>query len=67
MEDAMARKGRRRASIANALQKSLIALQQQAKEIQWPKVVRASFMLLFIAYPGTEAACFRRLPRLTHV
>jgi hypothetical protein len=50
IEDKMA--GRRRASIARAIQQSLPALETDVLKVDWLKVFKASFMLLFVAYPG---------------
>ena len=52
MEDQL--KGRRRASIAHVLQSSLGTLQKEVVAVDWVKVFKASFMLLFVAYPGAE-------------
>lgn len=43
---------RRRASIVSVLQDSMEAIQKEAVSIDWMKVFKASFMLLFVAYPG---------------
>ena len=53
MEDKMV--GRRRASIAREVQLAMGTLQSQARAIDWTKVFKASFMLLFVSYPGTVA------------
>ena len=52
MEDGM--RGRRRASIAREIQQSLGKVQHDAVSIDWVKVFRTSFMVLFVSYPGTE-------------
>ena len=50
--------GRRRASVAVAIQRSLASLQQDitglSTSIDWLKVFRTSFMVLFVSYPGTS-------------
>ena len=51
MEDSMS--GRRRASIAREIQKSLGQVQQEALSVEWIKVFQTSFMVLFVSYPGT--------------
>ena len=53
-EDKMA--GRRRASVARALTDSLRGLQQEALAVNWLAVFKASFMLLFVAYPGERTS-----------
>ena len=45
-------RGRHRASVAKALQQSMLSIRQEALSVDWLKVFRASFMLLFVAYPG---------------
>ena len=50
LEDSM--RNRRRASVAVAIQRSVMALQREVVSIDWTKVLKASFMLLFVAYPG---------------
>ena len=45
--------GRRRASIAREVQSAMGKLQQEAASVDWSKVFKASFMLLFVSYPGT--------------
>ncbi len=42
-----------RDSIAKEMIASMTLIQQQAVKVEWTKVFKASFMLLFIAYPGT--------------
>jgi hypothetical protein len=51
--------GRRRASIARALQTSLHVLQAEVVAVDWVKVFKASFMLLFVAYPGVALKIMR--------
>ena len=46
-------KGRRRASVAHALQLSLAGVERDISSIDWMKVFHASFMVLFVSYPGT--------------
>ena len=52
LEATMHSAGRRRASVVHAIQGSLTAAQHQIAAIDWVKVFKASFMLLFVAYPG---------------
>ena len=52
LEDNMA--GRRRASVAREIQRSLRNVQQDAVAVDWMKVFRTSFMVLFVSYPGGE-------------
>ena len=58
MEDGM--RGRRRASIAREIQQSLEKVQHDAVSIDWVKVFRTSFMVLFVSYPGTPPRLHRR-------
>ena len=44
-------KGRRRASIARAISESVGEINTRVIAVDWLKVFRASFMLLFVAYP----------------
>ena len=53
IEDGM--RGRHRASIAREIQQSLGKVQHDAVSIDWMKVFRTSFMVLFVSYPGTAA------------
>ena len=48
-------KGRRRGTIVNTLQASVRSLAKQSRSVDWMKVFKASFMLLFVAYPGKHA------------
>ena len=41
-----------RDSIVKEMTASMTLIQQQAVRVEWTKVFKASFMLLFIAYPG---------------
>ena len=50
LEDSMI--GRRRSSIARAIQNNVGIMQHDALAVDWMKVFRSSFMLLFVAYPG---------------
>ena len=52
LEDGMA--GRRRASIAREIQQSLAQTQRDVAAVDWMKVFRTSFMVLFVAYPGAS-------------
>ena len=52
LETTMQRAGHRRASIIHAIQGSIKGAQSQLSTIDWIKVFKASFMLLFVAYPG---------------
>ena len=52
VEDAMV--GRRRGSIARELQRSVATIQQDVNKIDWMKVFRTSFMVLFVSYPGAR-------------
>ena len=45
-------RGRRRGSIARAIQSSVGNMQTRVLTVDWVKVFKASFMLLFVAYPG---------------
>ena len=54
IEDSMA--GRRRASVARYIQSSLGSIQRDALAIDWTKVFRTSFMILFVSYPGMATA-----------
>ena len=45
--------GRRRASLVKELQRVMPTVVNDTKSIDWVKVLKASFMLLFVAYPGT--------------
>ena len=45
--------GRRRASVAREVRRVLTTLHHEAVSIDWNKVFKASFMLLFVSYPGT--------------
>ena len=54
IEDSMV--GRRRASIAREIQQSLDKVQHDARRIDWLKVFRTSFMVLFVSYPGRSRA-----------
>ena len=44
--------GRRRDSIAREIQQSIERVQQDSASIDWLKVFRTSFIVLFVAYPG---------------
>ena len=59
MEDALTRSGRRRVSVAKEIQTSLARLRAEAVSVEWSKVFKASFMLLFVAYPGAYHQCRR--------
>ncbi len=60
-------------SLVKQMTASMAQIQQDAVKIEWSKVFKASFMLLFIAYPGTGPSgvtthlqsCFPD-PRLCH-
>ena len=52
MEDALTRSGRRRKSVLVEVSRNLAHLRMEAMSIKWSKVFKASFMLLFVAYPG---------------
>ena len=52
MEDRMV--GRRKVSVVREVQIAMTQLQQQAVKIDWTKVFKASFMLLFVSYPGAS-------------
>ena len=41
-------------SIVREVTRSLSRIQHEAASIDWSKIFKASFMLLFIAYPGTS-------------
>ena len=47
-------RGARRGVTLRAMQAHLAIAEQQSTTISWAKVFKASFMLLFIAYPGME-------------
>ena len=59
MEDQLRQRGRRRASVIHEISRSLSRLQREAFNIDWTKVFQASFMLLFVAYPGVALKIMR--------
>lgn len=50
LEDGM--RGRRRRSVIQVLQSQMGSIRQATGRVNWMKVFRSSFMLLFVAYPG---------------
>ena len=50
-------KGRRRGSVVKALSTALPDIRSKVLKVNWPQIFRASFMLLFVAYPGTPWRC----------
>jgi hypothetical protein len=59
VEVSMAAAGRRRSSVAKGMAAALAAAQRDATTINWKAVFKASFMLLFIAYPGVSLKVLR--------
>jgi hypothetical protein len=55
----MAAAGRRRSSAARAMAATLASAQSTIAAINWTSVFKASFMLLFIAYPGVSLKVLR--------
>ena len=66
-------RGARRGVTLRAMQAHLAIAEQQSTTISWAKVFKASFMLLFIAYPGMQFGCcgvvgrLRVFPRLLNI
>ena len=54
LEDEM--KGRRRVHVVRELQRAMASIQRDMGTVDWTKVFKATFMLLFVAYPG-EGGC----------
>ena len=52
LENQLVAAGRRKASIYREMQRGLSMLEVGVDKVQWIKVFKASFMLLFVAYPG---------------
>ena len=52
-------RGRRRASVARAISQSIGGIHSRILAVDWLKVFRASFMLLFVAYPGVALKIMR--------
>jgi hypothetical protein len=59
VEASMALEGRRRSSLTKGMAAALAAAQSQVGRINWTDVFKASFMLLFIAYPGVSLKVLR--------
>jgi hypothetical protein len=60
IESDMSRDGsRRRSSVVNALQTALALQRQLRSRIAWAQVFKASFTLLFVAYPGVSLKIMR--------
>ena len=55
----MQQQGRRRGSAARELQRQLAAMHSQWTSVNWVKVFKSSFMLLFVAYPGVALNVMR--------
>ena len=47
-------KGRRMSDMVRELQKAMPTIQQESVTVDWVKIFKASFMLLFVAYPGAS-------------
>ena len=47
---------RNQASVVKELQRNMSSVERRAKSLDWTKVFKATFMLLFIAYPGASCA-----------
>jgi hypothetical protein len=56
---AMAARGRRRTSVIQGVAEALAQAQARVAAIHWKGVFKASFMLLFIAYPGVSLKVLR--------
>ena len=52
-------KGRHRGSVARLLQYLMPAIHQRSVSVDWLKVFKTSFMLLFVAYPGVALKIMR--------
>jgi hypothetical protein len=63
VEASMAAAGRRRGSVAQAMAATLAAAQRRIVSVDWVAVFKASFMLLFIAYPGVSLKALRLFKR----
>ena len=61
MEDRMQQQGQRRGSAARELQRQLAAMHNDSEwaSVDWIKVFKSSFMLLFVAYPGVALNVMR--------
>ena len=59
LEESLRQQGRRRSSATRAMQARLTALHSDWAEVDWVKVFKSSFMLLFVAYPGVALSVMR--------
>jgi hypothetical protein len=59
VEASMTAAGRRRGSVARAMAATLATAQRTIGGVDWVGVFKASFMLLFIAYPGVSLKVLR--------
>jgi hypothetical protein len=59
VESSMTAAGRRRGSVTRAMAATLASAQGRMAAINWTGVFKASFMLLFIAYPGVSVKVLR--------
>jgi hypothetical protein len=59
VEAVMVAQGRRRSSLTKGMAVALAAAQSQVGRVDWTDIFKASFMLLFIAYPGVSLKVLR--------
>ena len=54
LEDDLKGIGLSLAAVAQRLQRSMSTIEQRVASVDWLKVLKATFMLLFVAYPGEQ-------------
>jgi hypothetical protein len=59
VEASMIKAGHRRGSVMRAMLHTVAAAQVEVARVRWTEVFKASFMLLFVAYPGVSLKVLR--------